>query len=320
MDLVDTTIVTVGLPEIRKDLWATDAGLQWVAAGYALAFALMLITGGRLGDVFGRRKTFLAGIVGFTIASAPAGAAQGPETLIGARVLQGAPAAVMIAQVLTYIQVGFSAAERPRALGLYGMVLALAGVSGPLLGGLLIDAGLFGWDWRTIFLIDSVFLRSSEQALWVIVGLLRVSFVASFLLPSGPVRPGRAGQAAGTGRDAAVCRTPNPRDPRRRLRVRVPGRAPRASRSMPEPIMKVSMMKVPMMNVPMMNVQSTVVKRAGDILTSAIGSVVGAVADPKGALKQVKSVMSSPKPLAVAAGLVAAYALGWWRGHRAGSR
>ncbi|WP_405393820.1 DHA2 family efflux MFS transporter permease subunit [Microbispora hainanensis] len=154
MDLVDNTIVTVGLPEIQKDLRATDADLQWVAAGYALAFALMLITGGRLGDVFGRKKTFLAGIVGFTIASALAGAAQGPETLIGARVLQGALAVVMIPQVLTYIQVGFSAAERPRALGLYGMVLALAGVSGPLLGGLLIDADLFGWDWRTIFLIN----------------------------------------------------------------------------------------------------------------------------------------------------------------------
>ncbi|MEU8175558.1 hypothetical protein AB0C14_21975 [Microbispora hainanensis] len=80
---------------------------------------------------------------------------------------------------------------------------------------------------------------------------------------------------------------------------------------MPEPIMKVPMM---------MSVQSTVVKRAGDTLTSAIGSVAGAVADPKGALKQAKSAVSSPKRLAVAAGLVAAYALGWWCGHRAGSR
>ncbi|MFC5831129.1 MFS transporter [Nonomuraea insulae] len=154
MDLADNTIVTVALPEIQRDLKATNADLQWVAAGYALAFAIMLITGGRIGDVFGRKKTFIAGIVGFTVASALAGAAQNPETLIGSRTLQGAMAAVMIPQVLTYIQVSFTSKERPKALGLYGMILALAGVSGPLLGGILINADVFGWGWRTIFLVN----------------------------------------------------------------------------------------------------------------------------------------------------------------------
>ncbi|GII34419.1 MFS transporter [Planotetraspora mira] len=154
MDLLDTTIVTVALPSIQRDLGASDAALQWVAAGYTLAFALALITGGRLGDVYGRKTMFLTGIAGFTAASALSGLAAGPGMLVAARAVQGTAAAIMIPQLLTAIQVGFRQAERPRAFGLYGMVLALGGVSGPLLGGLLTEADLFGWGWRSIFLIN----------------------------------------------------------------------------------------------------------------------------------------------------------------------
>jgi EmrB/QacA subfamily drug resistance transporter len=154
MDLLDSTIVNVALPSIRRDLGASDAALQWIAAGYTLAFALALITGGRLGDMYGRKRMFLFGLAGFVVASALSGAAVGPGMLIGGRIAQGATAAIMIPQLLTVIQIGFPEAERPKAFGLYGMVLALGGVSGPLLGGLLTQADLFGWGWRTIFLIN----------------------------------------------------------------------------------------------------------------------------------------------------------------------
>ncbi|MFC5004201.1 MFS transporter [Dactylosporangium cerinum] len=154
MDLLDTTIVTVALPSIQRDLGASDAALQWIAAGYTLAFALALITGGRLGDMYGRKRLFLIGVAGFTVASALSGLASGPGMLIAARIGQGAAAAIMIPQLLTVVQVGFREDERPKAFGLYGMVLALGGVSGPLLGGYLTEADLFGWEWRTIFLIN----------------------------------------------------------------------------------------------------------------------------------------------------------------------
>lgn len=154
MNLVDTTIVNVALPSIHRDLGTSGSALQWIVAGYTLAFGLALMTGGRLGDIHGRKRVFLVGVAGFVLASALAGVAPSPGVLVGARVLQGAMAALMVPQVLAFVHVGFPTRERPKAFAVYGMTFALGGVSGPLLGGILTQADLFGWGWRTIFWIN----------------------------------------------------------------------------------------------------------------------------------------------------------------------
>src|SRR5262245_37112998 len=154
MDLIDATIVNVAIPSTQRDLDATYSQIQWVVAGYSLAFALVLITGGRLGDIVGRKRMFLIGVAGFTVASALCGVALSAEMLVVSRVLQGAMAALMIPQVLSIIQVTFPARERGAAFGMYGGIAGLAASVGPLLGGLLIGGNLFGLDWRPIFLVN----------------------------------------------------------------------------------------------------------------------------------------------------------------------
>jgi EmrB/QacA subfamily drug resistance transporter len=154
MDFLDASIVAVAVPSIQRDLDTSNAQVQWLVAAYTLSFALLLITGGRLGDVFGRRCVFLVGLVGFTVASALCGAAQSSELLIAARVMQGATGALMVPQVLAMIPIGFSKVEQAKAYGLYGAVGGLAFVGGPLLGGLLIEGDIFGLGWRPIFLIN----------------------------------------------------------------------------------------------------------------------------------------------------------------------
>jgi len=154
MDLIDVTIVNVAVPSIRRDLGASSSEIEWTVAGYALAFGLLLVTGGRLGDAFGRRRLFLVGVAGFTAASALCGLAPSAEVLIVARIVQGGLAALMVPQILSVIQVSFPPEERPKAYALYGASVAIATVSGPLLGGLLVGADLFGLGWRPIFLIN----------------------------------------------------------------------------------------------------------------------------------------------------------------------
>lgn len=154
MDLVDATIVNIALPRIQQETGATFSALQWVTAGYALAFALGLITGGRLGDIHGRRRVFLLGMAGFTVASALCGFAATPGMLVGARVLQGATAALMVPQVLAIIHVSFPAHERGKVFGMFGAVIGLGAVCGPLIGALLTEGDLFGLGWRPIFLIN----------------------------------------------------------------------------------------------------------------------------------------------------------------------
>jgi EmrB/QacA subfamily drug resistance transporter len=154
MNLLDVSIVNIAIPSIQRDLHASYADVQWALAGYTLSYALVLITGGRLGDTFGRKRLFLIGVTGFTIMSALCGVAQTPGMLIGCRVVQGAMGAIMVPQVLSVIQVIFPPAERIKALAGFGVTAGLGTVSGPLLGGLLIQHNLFGWDWRPIFLIN----------------------------------------------------------------------------------------------------------------------------------------------------------------------
>jgi EmrB/QacA subfamily drug resistance transporter len=154
MQLMDISIVNVAIPSIQRDLNASYSQVQWVLAGYQLAFAVVLITGGRLGDIYGRKRLFLIGVSGFTIASALCGFAQSPIMLVGSRILQGAMGALMFPQALSVTQVEFPQRERGAAFGITGAVIGLATISGPLLGGLLIAGNLFGLDWRPIFLVN----------------------------------------------------------------------------------------------------------------------------------------------------------------------
>lgn len=154
MDLLDSTVVNIAAPTIRKDLGGTYAAIQWIAAGYTLAFAVMLVTGGRLGDIVGRRRMFLIGAAGFTISSVLCAFAQSPEMLIGSRVLQGALGAVMIPQGFGVLKMIFPASELAAAFGAFGPVMGLSAVCGPIMAGGLIDADWFGTGWRMIFLIN----------------------------------------------------------------------------------------------------------------------------------------------------------------------
>ncbi|MFI0976317.1 MFS transporter [Streptomyces sp. NPDC021093] len=154
MDILDQSVVLTALPAIQSSTGAGPAAVQWLTAGYSLTVAVGLITGGRLGDIHGRRRILLIGTGVFTAASLLCGLATGPGVLIGARVLQGAGVALMIPQVLATLHVTFDGENRSRAFGLYGAVLSLANVLGPVLGGLLTEADLLGLSWRPIFLIN----------------------------------------------------------------------------------------------------------------------------------------------------------------------
>jgi EmrB/QacA subfamily drug resistance transporter len=154
MDLIDLTIVNVALPTIRADLGATGTELEWVISAYMLAFASALIVAGSFGDLLGRKRLFCAGIAVFGLASLGAGLSQTPEALIAARVVQGTAAAAMIPQLLATFRAIFDGEERGKAFGLYGAVLGFASAIGLVLGGVLTEADLFGWGWRTVFFVN----------------------------------------------------------------------------------------------------------------------------------------------------------------------
>lgn len=154
MDLLDNTIVNIAIPSIQADLGASYATIQWLIAGYALSFALLLITGGRMGDVFGYKKLFLGGVAGFTVASLLCGLAWSPEILVAARLLQGAMAALMVPQVMSTMQILFTPKERGPLMGMFGAMAGVAATLGPVIGGILIHFNIAGLDWRPIFLIN----------------------------------------------------------------------------------------------------------------------------------------------------------------------
>ena len=158
MDLLDSTIVNIGIPSIQRELGTSYAAIQWIVAGYQLTFALLLITGGRLGDIFGYRKILLIGMSGFALTSALGGFAVSSEMLVAARLLQGLSAALMVPQTLALMQVMYpTVEERQRVSALYGAVAGVATVSGPIIGALLITGNPYGYGWRTIFLINLPF-------------------------------------------------------------------------------------------------------------------------------------------------------------------
>ena len=151
---LDFFIVNLALPAIREGLRATGSEQQLIISCYASAYAVLLITGGRLGDLYGRKRMFMTGMGCFILASAVCGFAPNGLVLIGGRILQGASAAVMAPQVLATIRVLFSEQEQPRVIGLYGSVFGLASVVGQLLGGALITWHPLGLTWQSIFLIN----------------------------------------------------------------------------------------------------------------------------------------------------------------------
>jgi len=154
MQLVDVSIVNVAIPSIQSQLHTTYAQIQLVIVLYSLGFAGTLITSARLGDIYGRRRTFLIGVSGFTAMSVLCGAAPSSGVLVGARFAQGVFAGLMFAQILSVIQVTFPPQIRGKALGAFGAVIGVATILGPLVGGLLIKLNLFGLDWRLIFYVN----------------------------------------------------------------------------------------------------------------------------------------------------------------------
>ncbi|WP_269581237.1 MFS transporter [Roseibium sp. Sym1] len=154
MNILDISVVNLALPVIRADLGASDTELEWVLVIYVLTFAAGLLPFGRFGDVLGRGRLFCLGVAGFTVSSLACGLAPDTTTLIASRGTQGLSAAMMVPQVLAIVHVVFAEEEKGRAIGLFGSVSALGAVAGPLVGGVLVWADLFGLGWRPIFLIN----------------------------------------------------------------------------------------------------------------------------------------------------------------------
>ncbi|MGF6887760.1 EmrB/QacA subfamily drug resistance transporter [Nocardia sp. GAS34] len=154
LDMIDGSIVNTALPSIGRGLGARPPELQWTVSAYLLGFAATLIVAGHLGDRFGRKSLFLAGVAGFAAASLASAVAAQPEQLIAARAVQGVAAAVIMPQVLGSFRIWFTGAERGKVFAIYGSIAGIAVAAGVVLGGVLTDWNLFGWGWRTIFAVN----------------------------------------------------------------------------------------------------------------------------------------------------------------------
>src|SRR5436190_2204656 len=174
---VDAFIVNVAIPTIAAELHASAAQIEAVIAIYLIAYATLVVTGGRLGDIYGARNVFISGLCGFTLTSLWCGLAQSGPELIAARLAQGATAALMVPQVLATLHLLFADEARGRAFGIYGIVLGLAGAAGFALGGALVTLDLAGLGWRVVFFVNVPF------------GLL-IMLAASRIMPSVPRRAG----------------------------------------------------------------------------------------------------------------------------------
>jgi EmrB/QacA subfamily drug resistance transporter len=169
MTLLDVSIVNVALPSVRAGLGASSSDLQWIVAGYALAFGLVLIPAGRIGDTHSRRAVFAIGLIVFTAASGLAGAATSPLWLSAARIVQGIGAGILIPQIAGFIQTLFRGPERGKAFGMLGAVIGISTAIGPLLGGLLVVAAGTKEGWRWVFYVN---LPIGVAALFLIRALL----------------------------------------------------------------------------------------------------------------------------------------------------
>ena len=155
VSVLDNFIVFVAIPSIRSDLEATFSQVEFVVAGYTLTFALGLITAGRMGDRFGRRRMFLIGFTAFTIASGLCGLAPTASSLVVFRIVQGIAGAVVTPQVLSLVRVTFvSPQDRAKAFAWMGVAIGMGGVLGQVLGGIVVSADILGLQWRPVFLLD----------------------------------------------------------------------------------------------------------------------------------------------------------------------
>jgi len=194
MDLLDATVMNVAAPSIRGSLKASDTAYQWINTGYVLAFAVLLIAGGRLGDIVGRRRMFIYGLAGFVVMSAVCAAAQNPGELITARLLQGAASAMMIPQGIGMIREAFGREGSQKAFMIFGPFMGLSAMLGPILGGLLITYA----NWRWVFVINlpvgivalvaatrvlpRVHHREGEKPKLDVIGLVLVSAAVGLLI------------------------------------------------------------------------------------------------------------------------------------------
>ncbi|MFF0968350.1 MFS transporter [Streptomyces sp. NPDC003703] len=154
MDLLDASIVNVAGPDLERSLSTGSVGLQWVIGGYALTLGAGLVLGGRLGDRYGRRRMFLLGLAAFTVCSLLCALAPGTGWLIAFRLLQGSAGALLLPQGLGLLRENFSGPELARVFGIFGPVLGLGGIVGPVLGGFLVEGDFFGLGWRSVFLVN----------------------------------------------------------------------------------------------------------------------------------------------------------------------
>ncbi len=187
MDLVDATVANLAGPSIRQDLGGSDSTLQWVLAAYTLTFAVGLITSARAGDLVGRRRMFLIGMAGFTVASLLCGLAPSAGFLIAARVAQGFFGAVMIPQGLAMVKSSFTPADLQKAFIPFGPIMGLAAVLGPILAGVLLDADLFGTGWRMVFLINIPIGVVATYLAWRYLPDVRADGAATRLDPLGTI-------------------------------------------------------------------------------------------------------------------------------------
>ncbi|WP_052496108.1 MFS transporter [Pedobacter lusitanus] len=167
---LDFFIVNVALPAIKDSLHATASQLQFVIIAYGATYAVLVVTGGRLGDIYGRKRVFIIGMVLFTFSSAVCGFAPDMPVLISARIVQGLAAAILAPQVLSSIRIIFPAKEQPKAMGFFGATFGLASIAGQLLGGVLIKAHPLGFTWESVFMIN------------IPLGMLTI-IMAIFILP-----------------------------------------------------------------------------------------------------------------------------------------
>ena len=205
---LDFSIVNVALPSIQKSLGASAAQLQLVIALYAVFYSVLLVTGGRVGDLLGRKETFMGGLAAFMAASAACGFAGNIHVLLLGRVIQGIAASLVMPQILATIRVIFPPAERARAIGLYGVMIGSGLVLGQLVGGVLINLEPFGYTWEAIFLVNlPIGALTLFTAFWVLPRLERSPDIRLDLRGCGGAdqRTGAAGLSVDGGAGARLA-------------------------------------------------------------------------------------------------------------------
>jgi EmrB/QacA subfamily drug resistance transporter len=191
LDMIDATVTNIAAPTIVGDIGGGDALIKWLTSAYALSMGVLLVLGGRLGDRYGQRRLFLVGMAGFTAASALCGASSSPALVIVARALQGGFGAMLIPQGMAIMTKAFDREQLATAFGLFGPMLGLSSMGGPVLAGFLIDHDLAGLSWRPIFLINVVL---------GVIGLI----AAARVLPRDEPDPGTKVDSLGAGLLAAM--------------------------------------------------------------------------------------------------------------------